>query len=139
MLNIFKDLIKRFKNLISESYVTSKFLILIGAIAFIMIGISVFDTDLDANGNLVTIRTLFSSIMGFILEKTSRKLLCTETSIMLKNYCIGILAVLILLIIGGSAILEINVNNPSLILFKNILFSCVGFLISATKECEYEE
>ncbi len=103
-----------------------------------MIGISVFKSDLDANGNLATIRTAFSSIIGFVLEKTSRKMICTETSIMLKNYCVGILCISMILIIGLSVIFEINMNNPSLILFKNLLFSGIGFLISSTKECEYE-
>ncbi|WP_297630370.1 hypothetical protein [uncultured Clostridium sp.] len=133
-----KDFIRHLKKLISESYITSRFLLLIGGIAFIMIGISVFKSDLDANGNLATIRTAFSSIIGFVLEKTSRKMICTETSIMLKNYCVGILCISMILIIGLSVIFEINMNNPSLILFKNLLFSGIGFLISSTKECEYE-
>lgn len=133
-----KDFIRQLKELISKSYITSRFLLLIGGIAFIMIGISVFNSDLDANGNLATIRTAFSSIIGFVLEKTSRKMICTETSIMLKNYCVGILCISMILIIGLSVIFEINMNNPSLILFKNLLFSGIGFLISSTKECEYE-
>lgn len=133
-----KDFIRHLKKLISESYITSRFLLLIGGVAFIMIGISVFKSDLDANGNLATIRTAFSSIIGFVLEKTSRKMICTETSIMLKNYCVGILCISMILIIGLSVIFEINMNNPSLILFKNLLFSGIGFLISSTKECEYE-
>lgn len=138
MIDVLKKFIKALMNMISKSYVTSKFLILIGGIAFLMIGISVFVPNLDATGNLATIRTIFSSIIGFILEKTSRRVLCTETSIMLKNYCVGFLAVAVILIIGFSVLFSVDMNNSSLILLKNLLFSCVGFLISSTKECEYE-
>lgn len=31
-------------------------------------------------------------------------------------------------------VLDINVNNPSLILIKNLLFSSIGFLTSASKD-----
>ncbi|MGL5417720.1 MAG: hypothetical protein ACRDAU_18780 [Clostridium sp.] len=123
-------------NLFSKIYTTAKFLIIIGTICFVMIGISVFNPSLDANGNLVTIRTVFSSIVGCLLEQTSRKVSCTDTTLMFKNYCIGILGVSITLILGLTEIFGVDVNNPSIILLKNVLFSCIGFLISGTKECE---
>ncbi|MGL4990123.1 MAG: hypothetical protein ACRC57_02995 [Sarcina sp.] len=77
------------KGLFTNVYITSKFLFAIGIISFIIIAISSFDTDLDANGNLVTIRTLFSSLVGFLLEKTTRNMSCDDTFLVLKNYFIG--------------------------------------------------
>lgn len=117
-------------------YITSKFLLFLATVCLIIIGTSIFIPNLDATGNLVTIRTLFSSIIGCILETTSRRLSCKDNIMLLKNYCIGILSICILSILILSVIFNINVNNPSLLLLKNILFSCVGFLISSTKECE---
>ncbi|MGL5646411.1 MAG: hypothetical protein ACRDDY_01055 [Clostridium sp.] len=120
----------------SKVYTTAKFLAIVGILCFIMIAISIFDSNLDASGNLVTIRTVFSSIVGCLLEQTSRKALCTDTAVMFKNYCIGILAISITLLLGLTEVFEVDVNNPSIILLKNVLFSSIGFLISGTKECE---
>lgn len=124
------------KKIFVDVYITSKFLFIIGIISFILIAISSFDTNLDANGNLVTIRTLFSSLVGFLLEKTTRNMSCDDTFLILKNYFIGGLALATVIILGISMFFVTNNNNPSLILLKNLLFSSVGFLISSSKDCE---
>lgn len=111
-------------------------LLVIGFLCFVIIAVSAFDPNLDATGNVVTVRTLFSSIIGFVLESSSRKVLCDDTFVMLKNYTTGLLSIAIVLILGATIVFSVDVNNPSLILLKNILFSCVGFLISTSKECE---
>lgn len=132
--------LKKLKDSIKSSfkgvYISSVFLFVISIICFIVIGYSIFIPGLDATGNLVTIRTLFSSVIGFILETSTRKFSCNDSFIKLKNYFIGSLAILIIVLIALATVFSINVNNPSLILLKNLAFSCVGFLISATKDCE---
>lgn len=136
MLKIFGILKNKISKMFLDVYITSKMLLIIGFLCFIIITISAFDSNLDATGNVVTIRTLFSSIIGFILENESRKILCEDTFVMIKNYTTGLLSIAIVLILGATIIFSIDVNNPSLILLKNVLFSCVGFLISTSKECE---
>ncbi|MGL4848454.1 MAG: hypothetical protein ACRC28_05935 [Clostridium sp.] len=134
--NLMTNIQRNISKVFSRVYTTAKFLAIVGALCFIMIAISVFDPNLDASGNLVTIRTVFSSIVGCLLEQTSRKVLCTDTTVMFKNYCIGILAVSITLLLGLTEVFGVDVNNPSIILLKNVLFSSIGFLISGTKDCE---
>lgn len=140
MLSKFKDLIKNLLNKLgaffSKLYISSKFLLIIGSLCFLIISGSVFVPELDASGNIVTIRTLFSAIVGFILENTSKKVLCTDHFLILKNYCVGSLAVATTIILAGSIFFSVDVNNPSLILLKNLMFSTVGFLISSSKECQ---
>lgn len=135
-----KNIIDKIKNAVNVGfkgiYITSKFLFVIGIMCFIIISFSVFIPELDATGNVVTIRTLFSSIVGFVLESSTRKLFCDDTFTMLKNCFIGVIAIIIIIILAATVVLSIDVNNPSLLLLKNTLFSCVGFLISTTKECE---
>lgn len=131
-----KELLINFKKNFSKIYISSKFLFIIAFFSFLMISISIFIPNLTAMDNVVTIRTVFSSIIGWILESTSREMLCNDKSLLLRNYVIGLLALSILMLLGLSIYFSINVNNPSLILLKNTLFSAVGFLISSSKNCE---
>lgn len=130
---------EKFKSIVKISfkdvYITSKFLFMICIICFVIICCSIFIPGLNANENLATIRTLFSSVIGFILETSIRKIPCDDTFINLKNYFIGILAISIIILLPVSSKVPIS-DTPSLILLKNIVFSCVGFLISGTKNCE---
>lgn len=128
--NMFRGL----KKFISSLSYSCRFLLIIGSIALFATCISIFDPNLDSTGNLVTIRTIFSSIVGFILEKSTR--LCNPDKILLRNkvLIIGCLGVIFTIVVLLSYLLNVNVNNPSLILIKNLLFSCVGFLISCNNE-----
>ena len=58
----------------------SKFLVLSFVLCFFVICISSFSMKLSENGNLTTIRTLFSSLLGFIIENVSREKKDTQTT-----------------------------------------------------------
>lgn len=111
-------------------------MIILGIISFGVLCISIFhpEPELDATGNLVTIRTIFSSIAGYILEESTKT--CSSNSRLLKNkiLLVGTFAIIALIVITASYIIDIDVNNASLILIKNLLFSSIGFLISASKD-----
>lgn len=121
-------------NFFKELELNFKFLILLGLIAFSILSISIFDKSLNATGNLVTIRTCFSSIIGCILDKSISY--CNPDNKALKNktLVVGLFSIITMIVIIFSYILNISVDNPSLILFKNLLFSSVGFLTSSSSE-----
>lgn len=123
-----------FKNFMDGLGPSCKFLIIIGAITLGATCLSIFDTNLDATGNLVTIRTVFSSIVGYILEKSTRT--CKVDKALLKNkvLIVGSMSVVFTVVVLLSYLFDINVNNPSLILIKNLLSSSIGFLISSSNE-----
>ncbi|MGL5694947.1 MAG: hypothetical protein ACRCXA_12775 [Peptostreptococcaceae bacterium] len=98
-----------------------------------IICISSFIQTLDASGNLVTLRTIFSSIAGYILEKSTCTSSCDTNLTKNKIFIIGTFSLICIVVIIFASFLESNVNNPSLVLIKNLLFSSVGFLISATE------
>ena len=95
---------------------------LLGIVLFFAISISIFNTNANSTDNLSTIRTSFSSIVGYFLQKASSKK---------KTILLGMLAIFIMLVILFSYIFDTPVNNPSLILFKNLFFSLMGYLTSA--------
>lgn len=100
----------------------SKFLSLLGMTSLIALSISIFNPNLTATDNLVTIRTGFSSIVGYFLEKMKNPR---------KTIIIGTLSIFLMLIILFSYVFNVAVNNPTLILFKNLFFSLMGYLTSA--------
>lgn len=117
-------------------HITYKILFVISMLTFFTIIISVFDTSLDDYGNLVIIRTVFSSIIGFLLESsTQSKAVCTGKVADFRNLTVGIVSIIITIVVIISYIYNFSSSNTSLILLKNILFSCVGFLISASGNC----
>lgn len=70
----FKYLKLRFKHMLSLAKsieVDSKFLILTFFICLIPICIASFTSELNSHGNLITIRTMFSSVLGYIIENIS--------------------------------------------------------------------
>ena len=119
-----------------STYISFKILSILAFCSLLSIIISVFNNNLDANGNLVIIRHTFSSIIGYFLENTSKKVfICTDEIIILRNLIVGIISITILIVTTLACFFNVNVNNPSLLLLKNILCSCVGFLISASETC----
>lgn len=120
------------QNFISSLEISCKFLILICVICLPVIALSIFNPYLDANGNLVTIRTLFSSIIGYILEKSTNSECVDKKSYKNKTLIVGILALTCTIIILLSYIFNSNINNPSLIMIKNLAFSAIGYLTSAS-------
>lgn len=50
-----------------------KFLLIVFIICFIPICLSSYDLGIDPEGNMITIRTIFSSIMGYIIENVSSR------------------------------------------------------------------
>lgn len=127
--------LKQFYKLVDKFFedigINCRFLIIISVICLIVISISIFDTSLDATGNLVTIRTIFSAIVGFILEKTTSLCEPDPKAVKSKTTIIGSFALIATVIVALSYFLDMNVNNPSLVLIKNLLFSAVGFLTSS--------
>ncbi|MGL5753902.1 MAG: hypothetical protein ACRCYC_01115 [Paraclostridium sp.] len=123
-----------FKEFFENLGIVCKYLTVLGIISLSVVCISIFHPELDATGNLVTIRTAFSSIAGYILEKSTKN--CTSNQRLLKNkiLLVGSFAVIAMLITTIAYVLNIDVNNPSLILIKNLLFSSIGFLTSASKD-----
>ncbi|WP_195937837.1 hypothetical protein [Romboutsia sp. 1001713B170131_170501_G6] len=111
-----------------------KYLIILGVMCIIIICISIFNPHLDGAGNMVTIRNSFSSIVGYILERKTK--ICNSDKKLLKTkvVLVGTIAIICLSVIIGSYIFGIDANNPSLMLLKNLLFSCIGFLTGASKE-----
>lgn len=129
---ILQPVLKKWKAL----YVTYKVIFIICILCFIFISISVFDKNLDAANNLSIIRNTFSSIIGFLLEDSSKnKMICNSKIMFFRNLIAGIISISIIILVLIAYIYKVDVNNPSLILLKNILASCVGFLISACKSC----
>lgn len=126
--------INEFKEFFNDLGIVCKYLIVLGIISFVVVCISIFHPQLDATGNLVTIRTAFSSIAGYILEKSTKT--CSSNPKLLKNkiLLVGTFSIVALIVIIGAYIINIDVNNPSLILIKNLLFSSIGFLTSASKD-----
>lgn len=132
----FKEALKDFKERWQKNYITSKVLVIICMICFIAIIISVFDEDLEATGNLIIIRNVFSSVVGYMLESSTKsEFLCADQNSFIRNLVVSTISIITTLVIILCYIYGINPDNPSLILLKNILFSCIGFLISASKSC----
>lgn len=131
-MNKEKKILKYLKNFLKEIGTGCRFLMIILILSLPIICLSIFDNSLDATGNLVTLRTIFSSITGYILEKSTCDVNCENTFIKNKTVIVGIFAIISTLVVILAYFLDSNVNNPSLILIKNLLFSSVGFLISAS-------
>ncbi len=117
-------------------YITYKILFIIAMLSFGLIIFSVFNPDFKSVDNLVAIRTIFSSIIGFLLENCSQnKTNCNEKIMFFRNLVVGIISITITIVIMVAYIYTVDIDNESMILLKNILFSCIGFLISASKNC----
>lgn len=127
-------ILKKIDRYFSELHVSSKFLFIITFISLIIISISIFIPNLDTTNNLSTIRTLFSSLIGWLLEK-STKFICNNKFSKIKNYCVGSISLITLLVLLLAITNNIN-DNHSLILLKNTLFSSIGFLISSSQSCD---
>lgn len=135
-MNRIKKILEVIKGRWKPIYITYKILFTICMLSFFTIIVSVFDPNLDATGNLVIIRTAFSSIIGFLLESSTKTvMICNDKSTTFRNTVVGIVSILITIVIIICYVYEIDPDNPSLILLKNVLFSCIGFLISASKDC----
>lgn len=132
--NYIKIAMNEFKQFFYDLGIVCRYLIILGIISFLVVCISIFHPHLDATGNLVTIRTAFSSIAGYILEKSTKT--CSSNPRLLKNkvLLVGTFSIIALIVITAAYIINIDVNNPSLILIKNLLFSSIGFLTSASKD-----
>lgn len=128
-----KKILKNIIRFSKEINLVCRYLLVIGLISFLVVCISVFDLHLDANGNLVTIRAIFSSIAGYILEKSTKTCNSNPKLLKTKVLLVGNFAIMALLVIISAYFFKINVNNPSLILIKNLLFSSIGFLTSTNK------
>lgn len=117
-------------------YITYKILFIISMLSFLLIIFSVFNPSLENMENLVIIRTIFSSIIGFLLEAcTQNKMICNDKIMFFRNLVVGIMSITITIVVIICYIYIIDIDNGSLILLKDILFSCIGFLISASKNC----
>lgn len=97
--------------------------------------ISVFVPSLTTDGNIVIIRSSFSAIIGYLLESASKKIVCGGKQLAIRNFTIGLIAIIITIVIMMASLAAINMYDPSLILLKNTLSSCIGFLISSSESC----
>jgi hypothetical protein len=120
----------------NELELSCRFLTALALIGFFVISISILNAELDATGNLVTIRTAFSSIVGYILEKSTSSCNPDYKALKNKTLLVGSFAILSMLVIIFASIFNIPVGNPSLILLKNLFFSSIGFLTSSTGKCK---
>ena len=129
---ILKPILEKWKSL----YVTYQVIFIICTLCFISIIISVFDKNLNASNNLSIIRTTFSSIIGFLLEDSSKnKVVCNGKVMFFRNLMAGLISISIIIVILITYIYQVDIDNTSLIFLKNILSSFIGFLISACKDC----
>lgn len=131
-MNILRKSYSYLKKLFLDLELNFKCLIILIFIAFPVICLSIFDPYLDATGNLVTIRTAFSTLIGYVLQKSTATITTDIKSFQTKIVFVGIIAAISLIVVSLSYLFEIDVNNPSLILIKNLLFSSIGFLTSAS-------
>lgn len=129
---ILKPILEEWKSL----YVTYKVILIICALCFISIVVSVFDRNLNASNNLSIIRITFSSIIGFLLEDSSKnKMVCNGKVMFFRNLMAGLVSISIIIVIIITYVYDVDINNTSLMFLKNILSSHIGFLISACKDC----
>lgn len=118
-MHFIKKSINYIFNVFNELDLNCKFLSILGLLSFIAISGSIFNPYLDATDNLVTIRTGFSSVIGYFLQRSSSSR---------KTILLGILALLMMIVIVFSYFFKVSVDNPSLILLKNLFFSLIGYL-----------
>lgn len=129
-----KTIILSLKNFFHGLNLNCRFLALLLTLAFPIICLSIFDHELDANGSLVAVRTAFSTIIGYLLQKSTSTITTDSKLLKNKTIIVGVLAIVSLIIVSFSYIFDTNINNPSLALIKNLLFSSIGFLTSATSD-----
>lgn len=127
-----KKIYDEFKDFYDELDIICKYLIPLGILYFFVVCISVFNSGLDEKEHFVTIRLIFSSISGYILEKSTKT--CTSNPKLLKNkiLLVGSFSVISTIVIILACILDVSVDNQSLLIIKNLLFSSIGFLTSAS-------
>lgn len=130
--NFINKILKHFISL----YSSSKFLLILCFMCLTFICISVFVPNLTTDGNIVIIRSSFSAIIGYLLESASKKIVCGNKQLAIRNITIGVIAVIITLVIMLSSLASIDMYDPSLVLLKNTLSSCIGFLISSSESCD---
>lgn len=133
-MKFFKKSLNQIQEVFINLETNCKFLIILIVITFPVICLSIFNPNLDATGNLVTIRTSFSTLVGYILQKSTCTINSESKIFQNKTILVGLIAIVSLVVVIFSYIFSIDVNNPSLILIKNLLFSSIGFLTSSTKD-----
>ena len=132
------------KEYTSDMYPSLKFLYVILFILVSAIGWSVFDKNLVSNDNMVVLRAAFSSILGYMLEASTSKIVCEDKCVKMKCRIVGGVAVWCCIVILIAHTIDLTTDNSSLILIKNTLLAAIGFLISSAKACskvnkKYEE
>ena len=127
--------INKLKDYTSDIYPSVKFLYIILFILISAIGYSAFDDNLVSNDNMVVLRASFSSILGYMLEAGTSKIICENRYVKLKCRIVGGMAIWCCVIILIAHIMDLNTDNSSLIVIKNTLLSSIGFLISSAKAC----
>ena len=73
IINNIKKYLSSIYSFFNELDLNCKFLSLLGIVLFFAISISIFNTNANSTDNLSTIRTSFSSIVGYFLQKSSNK------------------------------------------------------------------
>ncbi|MGL5351852.1 MAG: hypothetical protein ACRDA5_00855 [Clostridium sp.] len=98
---IFESALKRWRSL----YISYKVLTIICMLTFGAIIFSVFDSGLAIDGtrdigNLVIIRTIFASIIGFLLENSTKKsIVCNDKVMYFRNTVVGIISIVITIVV----------------------------------------
>ena len=134
-MKIFTTFVEKLKTFYSSLFISMKFIYLLLLIFLVMLSISILSNDTFNDNNMIIVRSAFSSIIGFILENSSRKFLCGDKHNHYKILIVGSITLIITIIISFSYFFNIDYYNPSLILIKNTLLSCIGFLISSSRDC----
>lgn len=124
--------------LIKKHCLASKVIIFLALASFLFTIFSVFHTEYFTDPSLITIRSIMSSIFGYLFgdnildsSKQSSKNLYTIVA--------SIIAILALITIMLSSLLPVEQDSAAIVEVRNTLFSSVGFLISKAKSHDVSE
>lgn len=125
-------LVNSIKSYFNSLDLSCKFLTFLVVLLFFIVSISALYPNLDTSNNLLAIQTTFSTIAGYILEKSTSSCSPDPKALRNKTMIVGIFSVCSTLIVILAYIFNINTDNPSLVLIKNLLYSSIGFLTSSS-------
>lgn len=136
----FKELFFNFYwvKLTRKHCLASKVIMLLGLIAFFFTAVSVFYIDYFTNPSLISIRSMMSSIFGYLFGDN---ILSTNklSSRNLYTVIASIIAFFSLTTIMVSSLINIDQGSAAIVEIRNLLFSSVGFLISKAKNNDVSE
>lgn len=136
-MNIFSKIKEFIENsypikLIKKHCLASKIIILLGLLSFFFTIFSIFFADHFTNPSLISIRSVMSSIFGYLFGDN----VFNNNDLDSKNlYTIvaSVIALSSLIAIMIGSMLPVDQGSASIVETRNLLFSSVGFLVSRAK------